>query len=50
MASTVEDLNSAIEQVSAVIEENYAVTRDISEHAKTTNEIIDMVAAYTEQN
>jgi methyl-accepting chemotaxis protein len=50
MVRTMGDLNAAIEQVSAVIEENYAVTRDISEHAKATIEIIDMVAAYSEQN
>ncbi|MHC1781467.1 MAG: methyl-accepting chemotaxis protein [Anaerolineaceae bacterium] len=50
MVRTMGDLNAAIEQVSAVIEENYAVTRDISEHAKETIEIIEMVAAYSEQN
>jgi methyl-accepting chemotaxis protein len=50
MVRTVGDLNAAIEQVSAVIEENYAVTRDISDHAKTTIDIIEMVAAYSEQN
>ncbi len=50
MERTVGDLNAAIEQVSAVIEENYAVTRDIGEHTKETIEIIDMVAAYSEQN
>jgi methyl-accepting chemotaxis protein/ABC-type sugar transport system substrate-binding protein len=50
MVRTVEELNNAIEQVSSVIEENYATTHNISQHAKETIEIIDAVAAFSEQN
>jgi methyl-accepting chemotaxis protein/ABC-type sugar transport system substrate-binding protein len=43
-------LNSAIERVSAVIEENYASSQDIDQHARETLEIIESVAALSEEN
>jgi methyl-accepting chemotaxis protein len=43
-------LNTAIERVSAVIEENYASTQEISQHAHDTLEIIETVAALSEEN
>lgn len=50
MVKMMDQLNGAIEQVSAVIEENYATTMNIDQHARETIEIIEAVAAFSEEN
>ncbi|MCE1252383.1 MAG: hypothetical protein LWX83_02415, partial [Anaerolineae bacterium] len=43
-------LNTSIERVSAVIEENYASTQNIQQNAHETLEIIEQIAALSEEN
>ena len=50
MVQVMNVLNGSIERVSAVIEENYASTLDIDQHANSTLEIIESVAALSEEN
>jgi methyl-accepting chemotaxis protein len=50
LVQVMEMLNTAIERVSAVIEENYASTQEIGQHAQNTLEIIETVAALSEEN
>jgi methyl-accepting chemotaxis protein len=46
----VNTLNSAIERVSAVIEENYASMQEMTNHANETLQIIESVAALSQEN
>ena len=50
MVNVVDMLNTSIERVSAVIEQNYAATQNIDQHAHDTIEIIEAVAAVSEEN
>ena len=50
MAEVMEMLNSSIERVSAVIEENYASTQEIERHTKETLGMIEMAAALSQEN
>jgi methyl-accepting chemotaxis protein len=50
MVEVVGQLNSSIERVSAVIEQNYAATLDMEQHANETLEIIETVAALSQEN
>ena len=50
LMGVVELLNASIERVSAVIKENYLSTVEIDQHAGATLEVIESVAALSEQN
>lgn len=50
MVQVVDMLNTAIERVSAVIEENYAATQNIDQHARETIDTIEAVASFSEEN
>lgn len=50
MVSVMESLNTAIERVSAVIEQNSASSAEISQNASNTLEIMESVAAFSEEN
>jgi methyl-accepting chemotaxis protein len=50
MLASMNALNSAIERVSAVIEDYYASTQEINTNASQTLEIIESVAAFSQQN
>jgi methyl-accepting chemotaxis protein len=50
MVNEMKSLNESIDQVSGVIEENFASTQDIDERARDTLQIIESVAALSEEN
>jgi methyl-accepting chemotaxis protein len=50
MVSVMEALNTSIERVSAVIEQNSASSTEISQHASDTLEIMESVAAFSQEN
>lgn len=50
MVGVMESLNTAIERVSAVIEQNSASSAEISKNANDTLEIMESVAAFSEEN
>jgi len=50
MLGMMEALNTAIERVSAVIEQNSASSQEISQYAADTLEIMESVAAFSEEN
>jgi methyl-accepting chemotaxis protein len=50
MVEVMETLNSSIERVSAVIEENYSSTQEIERHTNETLEMIEMAAALSQEN
>ena len=50
MVQVVDQINTAIQQVSTVIEKNYASTLEISQHSNQTLQIIESVAELSEEN
>lgn len=50
MVGVMESLNTAIERVSAVIEQNSASSAEINKNANDTLEIMESVAAFSEEN
>ncbi|MBI9051925.1 MAG: substrate-binding domain-containing protein [Anaerolineaceae bacterium] len=50
LLSEMENLNKAIERVSAIIEANHTSTQEISKHANETMQIIESVAALSQEN